>query len=131
MGVYGFGFWAPQIIKSSERSATSRSGLRSSFLYAFATRGDVSLGPTFGSHGRADLASRHTQLRWQRLDFCIGGFADNLYLAIAAFTLGAVGIYSSLPLFWTLPTAILTGTAAAGGIALINSIGNLSGFVGP
>ena len=36
-----------------------------------------------------------------------------------------------LPTFWTLPTGFLTGSAAAGGIALINSIGNLGGFVGP
>jgi ACS family tartrate transporter-like MFS transporter len=35
------------------------------------------------------------------------------------------------PIFWTLPTGFLTGSAAAGGIALINSIGNLGGFVGP
>ena len=46
-------------------------------------------------------------------------------------TLGAIGIYASLPLFWSLPTAILGGSAAAGGIALINSIGNLSGYLGP
>jgi nitrate/nitrite transporter NarK len=42
-----------------------------------------------------------------------------------------MGAYAALPTFWTLPTAFLTGSAAAGGIALINSIGNLGGFVGP
>src|SRR3954447_16766260 len=41
------------------------------------------------------------------------------------------GIFGCLPVFWTLPTAFLSGAAAAGGIAIINSIGNLSGFVGP
>jgi hypothetical protein len=50
-----------------------------------------------------------------------------VYLALLGFTLGAIGIYSSLPLFWTLLTTFLSGSAAAGGIALINSIGNLSG----
>jgi ACS family tartrate transporter-like MFS transporter len=60
-----------------------------------------------------------------------GGFASSLPLAIAAFTVGAMGFYASLPVFWTVPTAVLTGSAAAGGIALINSIGNLSGFLGP
>jgi sugar phosphate permease len=49
-----------------------------------------------------------------------------LCLGIAGF-----GIFSSLPVFWTLPTAFLSGPAAAGGIAIINSIGNLSGFAGP
>ena len=40
-------------------------------------------------------------------------------------------MFGSLPVFWTLPTAVLSGTAAAAGIAVINSIGNLAGFAGP
>jgi ACS family tartrate transporter-like MFS transporter len=50
---------------------------------------------------------------------------------MAALTLAALGIYSTLATFWSLPTAFLSGTAAAAGIALINSVGNLGGFVGP
>ena len=42
-----------------------------------------------------------------------------------------VGIYAAIATSWTLPTAFLSGTAAAGGLALINSIGNLGGFAGP
>jgi ACS family tartrate transporter-like MFS transporter len=42
-----------------------------------------------------------------------------------------MGFYAALPIFWTLPTGFLTGSAAAGGIAMINSIGNLGGFGGP
>jgi nitrate/nitrite transporter NarK len=42
-----------------------------------------------------------------------------------------MGTYAAVPTFWTLPTGFLTGSAAAGGIALINSISNLGGFVGP
>ena len=42
-----------------------------------------------------------------------------------------MGVYATTATFWTLPTGFLTGSAAAGGIALINSIGNLGGFVGP
>jgi MFS transporter, ACS family, tartrate transporter len=52
-------------------------------------------------------------------------------LAGLALILCAMATYSALPTFWTVPTAFLTGSAAAGGIALINSIGNLGGFVGP
>jgi MFS transporter, ACS family, tartrate transporter len=52
-------------------------------------------------------------------------------LAAIALIVCAMGTYAALPTFWTLPTAFLTGSAAAGGIALINSIGNLGGFVGP
>ena len=45
--------------------------------------------------------------------------------------LAGFGIFACLPVFWTLPTAFLSGAAAAAGIAVINSIGNLAGFAGP
>ncbi len=48
-----------------------------------------------------------------------------------ALCIASLGIYSALATFWSLPTAFLSGTAAAAGIALINSVGNLGGFVGP
>ncbi|HYZ23555.1 MAG TPA: MFS transporter [Rhodopila sp.] len=55
----------------------------------------------------------------------------NIYLAIAAFCIATFGIAASLPVFWNLPTAYLGATAAAGGIAFINSVGNISGYVAP
>jgi MFS transporter, ACS family, tartrate transporter len=51
--------------------------------------------------------------------------------AFFSICLAASGIWSTLGPFWSLPTAFLTGRAAAGGVALINSIGNVGGFVGP
>ena len=48
-----------------------------------------------------------------------------------ALSIAGFGIFACLPVFWTLPTAFLSGAAAAGGIAMINSIGNLAGFAGP
>ena len=67
---------------------------------------------------------------------CIGfilsvQLASNTVLAMASLTLATAGILATLPLFWSLPTALLGGTAAAAGIALINSFGNLAGFVSP
>jgi MFS transporter, ACS family, tartrate transporter len=59
------------------------------------------------------------------------GWFTGSYWAILAMSFAAVGIYGSKPSFWPLPSAFLTGAAAAGGIALVNSIGNLGGFVGP
>ena len=53
------------------------------------------------------------------------------WLSLMALTCGAAGIYAALPVFWTLPTVALSGTAAASGIALINSVGNLGGYLGP
>jgi nitrate/nitrite transporter NarK len=58
-------------------------------------------------------------------------YLGNPVLAAVALTIGVMGALAALPIFWTLPTGFLTGSAAAGGIALINSIGNLGGFVGP
>jgi ACS family tartrate transporter-like MFS transporter len=56
---------------------------------------------------------------------------DSPLLTLAALALVQSGIMSMLPTFWSLPTAFLRGIAAAGGIALINSVGNLGGFAGP
>jgi nitrate/nitrite transporter NarK len=56
---------------------------------------------------------------------------DQAAIAISMFCVAAVGIYGYFPSFWALPTNFLTGTAAAASIGLINSIGNLGGFVGP
>ncbi len=50
---------------------------------------------------------------------------------ILSFCVAAAGIYAALAVFWTLPTAILRGLAAAGGLALLNSVANLGGFFGP
>jgi MFS transporter, ACS family, tartrate transporter len=130
MGVYGFGFWAPQIIKSFGTLDNQQVGLALIIPYAFATVAMY----LWGRH-----SDRKGERTWHlviplvlaTIGFLYGSFADNVYVAIIGFTLGAVGLYSSLPLFWTLPTALLTGSAAAGGIALINSVGNLSGYFGP
>lgn len=52
-------------------------------------------------------------------------------LAIIALSIAAVGYFAATPIFWTIPSAMLSGVAAAGGIALISSVGNLGGFVAP
>lgn len=55
----------------------------------------------------------------------------NTGLAMVGLTLTAMGIITALPMFWALPTSFLGGAGAAAGIALINSTGNLAGFVSP
>jgi sugar phosphate permease len=65
------------------------------------------------------------------LGIAASAMTSSVALAIAAFCVAAIGFVSVQPLFWTLPTGYLGGAAAAGGIALINSIGNLGGFVAP
>ena len=130
MGVYGFGLWAPQIIKSLGDLSNQQVGLVLVIPYVCATVAMV----LWGRHSdRTGERTWHLALPavLGAAGFLYGSFADNVYTAIAGFSVGAVGIYASLPLFWSLPTAFLGGTAAAGGIALINSIGNLSGYLGP
>jgi nitrate/nitrite transporter NarK len=56
---------------------------------------------------------------------------DDPSLKMIALCVGGLGIFACLPVFWTLPTAFLSGAAAAAGIAVINSVGNLAGFAGP
>jgi nitrate/nitrite transporter NarK len=65
------------------------------------------------------------------LGIAASAVTSSVVLAIAAFCVAAIGFVAVQPLFWTLPTGYLGGAAAAGGIALINSIGNLGGFVAP
>jgi nitrate/nitrite transporter NarK len=57
--------------------------------------------------------------------------ADGLQLKMLALCVAARGFFSILPIFWTLPTAFLSGAGAAAGIAAVNSIGNLGGYFGP
>jgi nitrate/nitrite transporter NarK len=78
------------------------------------------------------------RVRHVALPMLIGGVTIPiaLYLGspmavMVAVTITAVGICCALPTFWALPSTFLAGTAAAGGIALINSLGNLSGFAAP
>jgi nitrate/nitrite transporter NarK len=56
---------------------------------------------------------------------------DDPVMKMAALSVGAFGVFAVLPVFWTFPTAFLSGAAAAAGIAVINSVGNLAGFFGP
>jgi nitrate/nitrite transporter NarK len=60
-----------------------------------------------------------------------GVFAANPYIAIIFLSIATLGVIGSMPLFWPLPSAFLAGTAAAAGIGIVNSIGNLGGYVGP
>jgi MFS transporter, ACS family, tartrate transporter len=61
----------------------------------------------------------------------ISALASSPWLALLGFCLAQTGMMCMLPTFWTLPTAFLSGAAAAGGIALINSVANIGGFFGP
>ncbi|MDB6047702.1 MAG: major facilitator superfamily 1 [Pseudomonas sp.] len=60
-----------------------------------------------------------------------GVFVDSGVIAMITLTMAAIGVLGAMPIFWSFPSAFLSGTAAAGGIALINCLANLAGFVAP
>jgi nitrate/nitrite transporter NarK len=85
-------------------------------------------------------ADRHRERRWHAaIPMTIGAIFLSLsamagthtLVAMVCLTIGAAGVLSSGALFWSLPTAFLGGVSAAAGIAAINSVGNLAGFVSP
>jgi ACS family tartrate transporter-like MFS transporter len=61
----------------------------------------------------------------------IAGMTIGTAWAVVGMTIATIGLYGTKGPFWTLPSMILTGSAAASGIAWINSVGNLGGFFGP
>jgi ACS family tartrate transporter-like MFS transporter len=61
----------------------------------------------------------------------VSALVDAPIVSFTALAVAAIGLYSATPPFWSLPTAFLRGDGAAAGIGLINSVGNLGGFVGP
>jgi nitrate/nitrite transporter NarK len=85
-------------------------------------------------------ADRYRERRWHVAGPLLAGavgvvlsavFGTETWPAVLCLTLAAAGALSAAPLFWSLPTAFLGGMAAAAGIATINSVGNLAGFVSP
>lgn len=130
-GLYGISFWLPQMIKSSGIKSAFNIGLLTAIPNAIAIVGMLMIGRS---------SDKSLERRWHTL-VCsaVAGlglafsaaYGSNTWLAVTAVSFGMVGIMACLSIFWSVPTAILAGTAAAGGIALVNSMGNLSGFVGP
>jgi D-galactonate transporter len=131
MGLYGVSFWLPTIIKAMGVTTATNIGLISAIPYLTAAIGMVLISRS---------ADRRGERRWHVALPCLLG-AAGLYLsvvygaspllAIASISMATTGIISAIPTFWSVPTALLGGVAAAGGLAFINSLGNLAGFVSP
>lgn len=128
-GLYTLGIWAPQIIHSFGASS-----LQTGFLNAFPAVIGVLGMILWASH-----SDRTNERSWHVIAACLlaaagliyAGSVSTLLSVIVALTLVTVGISASKPPLWSMPTLFLSGPAAAAGIATINSIGNLGGFVGP
>jgi nitrate/nitrite transporter NarK len=130
-GLYGISFWLPSIIKAIGVTGALDIGLLSAIPWSF---GVVAMYLT------ARSADRRLEHRWHSAIAAVVGAAGllmsvamhgNATLSMVGLTIATMGIMSTLPVFWGMPTAFLGGAAAAAGIALINSLGNLSGFSAP
>lgn len=124
-------FWTPSIIKDIGVTSDLMIGVLSAIPFIAGTIAMIWNGTHSDKTGERRL---HCAIA--TLIACIGLTATGMLLhnavfALIALTVASVGILAAFPVFWSIPAAFLAGTAAAGGIALINSIGNLAGFVAP
>jgi len=124
-------FWTPSIIKEIGIKGNLQIGLLSAIPFIAGTLAMIWNGIHSDQTGERRLHSAIATLIASIGLVLTGMFLGNATLALAALTLAAIGILAAFPVFWSIPGAFLAGTAAAGGIALINSIGNLAGFAAP
>jgi len=131
MGLYGISFWLPSLIKSSGIQDVSTVALLTTIPYAAATIAMIFTGRS---------ADRQKERRWHAaVPAVLGGLGlvlstltfHNPTISLVFLSLATMGIMTGLCQFWCLPPAFLGGAAAAAGIAMINSIGNLAGFISP
>jgi ACS family tartrate transporter-like MFS transporter len=130
-GLYGFSMWLPAIIKKLSGLPTLQVTLLAAVPYVVTLVIMLAVGR---SSDRTNERIWHTAI-----PLFVAGCAflgsilakDRVFLSLAMLSLVGAGVWAFIPTFWTLPSAFLTGSAAAVAVGLINSFGNLGGFVGP
>jgi MFS transporter, ACS family, tartrate transporter len=130
LALYAFGFFLPQILQAAFRGTPMQIGVASAIPYLAGAAGMI-------------VTSRHSdrtgERRWHvALGAAVSGaaliataFVTGLVPSLALLSVAMLGLASMLGPFWTLATSFVHGAGAAAGIALINSVGNIGGFVGP
>ncbi|MDB5298663.1 MAG: major facilitator superfamily 1 [Phycisphaerales bacterium] len=132
LGLYCVSLWVPELIKQAwPGHSTQQVVLMTAIPYGAAAMGMV-------------LVALHSDRTGERQRHVAGSLfvgaagaavsaivQHNPAIAVAALSVAALGIWSAFGPFWSMPSAFLAGTGAAAGIALVNSVGNLGGFVGP
>jgi ACS family tartrate transporter-like MFS transporter len=130
VALYAMGFWMPQIVRGASGGSDVSTGLLSAIPYAVAAVGMVLIGRN---------SDRTGERRWHialsaiggGAAFALTGFMHGIVPSLATLSLGMLGLASMLGPFWAFATSFLGGIGAAAGIALVNSVGNIGGFVGP
>jgi MFS transporter, ACS family, tartrate transporter len=131
VGMNASGAYLPKLVKDAFGDATtSQIGLLSALPHVCAVVGMSLLGVSSDRmnerRGHLIVAALLGAAGWS-----LAAWGPSPWASLGGLCLAQTGMMSMLPVFWTLPTAFLTGAAAAGGIALINSVANIGGLVGP
>jgi ACS family tartrate transporter-like MFS transporter len=129
-GSYGLTLWVPQIIKGLSGLSDLGVGLISAIPYIGAAIGMVVIGINSDRTGERILHIAAPAFV-AAIGFTLSAFMVSPVPGMIALTIAAIGDLGSRGPFWSLPGRFLTSSASAGGIALINTIGSLGGFVGP
>jgi MFS transporter, ACS family, tartrate transporter len=127
--LYGMQFWLPQIVKAFGFS-NAQTGFVIAIPYAFGTIAMI-FWARHSDASRERVMHVGAPLLLTAFALATSSFTSDPVTTMVVLTVAAIGVFCTFGVFWALPTAWLSGTAAAGAIALINSIGNLAGFGGP
>ena len=127
---YGIGFWLPQIIQGFGGLTKLQIGLITALPYVVGVVGIVLWGRRSDRRGERVFHVAFP-LGVAVLSVAAAALLDDPLLKMTALTVTGFGAFAVLGVFWTLPAGILSGAAAAAGIAVINATGNLAGFAGP
>ena len=131
IGLYGIAFWLPTIVKAFGIKGYLGVGLITAIPYGVAVIGMILLSVHSDKTGERRLHYVFNVTAGAIGLVLSGVFASNPVWAIVFLSIGTLGVIGSMPLFWPLPSAFLAGTAAAAGIGIVNSVGNLGGYFGP
>ena len=129
MGSYGIGIWLPQMLKAHGLSVT-QTGWVSAVPYFFATIALLWWAKRVDRRG-GHIANLAAGLLIGAVALGVSTYFHQLLPAMVGMTLALIGTIAGRTIFYTLPARFLSGQAAAGGLAVINSIGALGGFAGP
>jgi cyanate permease len=130
VGSYGVGIWLPQILKTGNLS-NLEIGFLSSGSYLLASAAMIGWARHVERHGRKIFHLGLSCLVSAAGFLGAVLFAHDFWISVAWVTIALMGMNGARGLFWSVPPRFLTGVAAAGGLAFINSIGTMGGFVGP
>lgn len=129
-GFWGFNFWMPTVLKAVSGWSNAAIGWIIVIPMALALIGFVVVGRSSSLRG---------EKRWHvaipmfigAVGIGVGPFVSDPLMSLVLVCVSAIGVYCGMGVWWSYPTTFLSGAAAAGAVGLINSIGNIGGWVGP